>query len=123
MSTIKTVTRKDFLNLLAESKNPKRRRLLVEWAGKNDLDAISEISLNTLRGNVKLSPSTYKKIQKYKKALRTLALKKASIKKRKQIIKQQGGFLPFLIPAALLVVSSIVPEIVKSIAKKKNKKK
>ena len=119
---MKTATRKDFLNLLAQSKTPKRRRLLIEWAGKNDLDALSEISLNTLKGNIKLNPSSYKKMQKYKKVLRTLASKKASVNKRKKIVKQHGGFLPFLIPAALSVVSSIVPEIVKSIKKKKKQK-
>lgn len=114
---MKAASRRDFLNLLAESKTPKKRKLLADWANKNDIDALSEISLNTLKGNVKLSPQMYKKLKRYKTALRTLASKKASLKKRKSVVKQQGGFLPMLIPAALSVMSSIVPEIIKSVKK------
>lgn len=115
---MKAVTRKDFLNLLAESKTPKRRRILTDWAQKPDMDALSEISLNTLKGNIKLSPKMFQKLKRHKKALRTLACKKASLAKRKKIVKQQGGFLSFLIPTALSVVSELVPQIIKSVKKK-----
>ena len=47
----------EFLKLMAESKSPKRRKLLVDWASNKDIDAISEIALNTLNGNIKLTPN------------------------------------------------------------------
>lgn len=104
---MKAIKRKDYLNLLAQSKTPKRRKLLANWATKRDIDAISEIALNTLNGNIKLSNPLYKKLYKDRSNLRSLASKSCSVCKKKNIIAQQGGFLSFLIPAAFSVISSL----------------
>ena len=107
---MKVVKRKDFLNLLAQSRTPKKRKLLVDWAGKNEIDAISELSLNTLNGNIKLNPKLFKKLQKHRNCLRLLASRKNNIHKKKRIVKQSGGFLNFLIPAALSAAISLLPK-------------
>ena len=117
---MKTIQCKEFLKLLSESKTPKRRKLLIDWASKKDIDALSEIALNTLKGNLKLSPNVFKKIQKHKRTIRLIACKKQKISKKKRIIKQSGGFLPLLIPAAISVVSSIVSAIKNKRKKLKN---
>ena len=49
------IDRKHYLKLLAQSKTPYRRRLLTNWACKKGIDAVSEIALNCLKGNIKLS--------------------------------------------------------------------
>jgi hypothetical protein len=116
---MKTVSRRDFLNLLAESRTAKRRKLLTDWASKKDVDAIGEISLNALKGNVKISPSLFKKLKRKKNVLRLLASKKTNTSKKKGIIKQHGGFLPFLIPAAISAVSSLLPAVIGAARKKR----
>ena len=104
---MKTVSRRDYIHLLAQSKTPKRRKLLADWATKQDIDAISEIALNTLKGNIKSTPQLYKKLRKNRNILRSLASKNCSICKKRKIIGQQGGFLPLLIPAALSALSGL----------------
>lgn len=116
---MKTVARRDFLNLLAKSNTPRRRRLLTEWADKADMDALSEISFNTLKGNIKLSPQMHKKLKRYRGAIRTLASKKSSLSKKKSVVKQHGGFMSSLIPLALAAVTSLVPELIKGLKRKK----
>lgn len=116
---MKAIARKDFLSLLAKSKTSKRRRLLTDWADKADIDAISEISLNTLNGNVKLTPQMRKKLKRHRDAIRMLATKRASLVRRKNLVKQHGGWLSSLIPIALATVTTLVPELVRAIKKKK----
>ena len=66
MKHSKALHRQDFLDLLARSKNSKRRRLLAQWAEKNDLMAVSEIIGNILKGNVKLTPQQLNKLRSHK---------------------------------------------------------
>ena len=81
---MKTIQRKDFLSLLAKSNNKKRRKLIADWAEKKDMDALGEVSLNTLRGNVKLSPSLLRKLKRHRKAIRMLASKKVKLCQKKK---------------------------------------
>lgn len=115
----KVLQRKDFLTLLAKSKKPKQRKLLMEWAEKTDINAISECAFNVLRGNVPLTAKQRKKLGKFKRTLRTLCNKKTSDRIKKREIVQHGGFLPFLIPLALHAATSIIPNIIKKIRGRK----
>ena len=54
-----------------------------------------------------LRPSLQKKLKRHSKALRKLTNKKTSIKMKRKILSQRGGFLP-LILAALPAIGSIV---------------
>ena len=99
---------KDFLTLLGNSKQRKRRNALIELGTNEEIDSISECILNILQGKVKLKSQEIKKLQKIKQYLRLLANKKCSIKKRKTLFKQKGG----------LFFKNIVSAII-SLAKKK----
>jgi hypothetical protein len=68
--------------------------------------AISEISKNCLIGNLPLKKSEIAKLKKYRKVLRFISGKN-SLKKRKKIILQRGGFLNILIPSALYLLSEV----------------
>ena len=105
MKGSKALHRKDFLGLLAQSKNAKRRRLLAEWADKNDLLAVSECIGNVLMGNVKLTPQQIKRLRRHKRSLRILAKKTGSLTEKWRMIAQHGGFLPFLIPTILKAIA------------------
>ena len=90
----------EFLKLMAESKSPKRRKLLVDWASNKDIDAISEIALNTLNGNIKLTPNIYRKIKKHKKIIRLLASTKPKINQKKKNHKTIWGIFTFPYPSS-----------------------
>lgn len=108
--------KKEFLRLLSQSKTPKKRKLLVEWAGPSAIHLLSEIALNTLKGNIKLTPSLFKKIKKSRIVLRKLSNKKIPSSTKKNLIVQQGGgFLSILLPAVL----SAIPSLISAFKKKK----
>ena len=102
---MKVLKKSDFLKLFACSKTSKRRKLLTDWAGKEELDALSEIAINALKGNIDLTPKLLSRLKKHRNHLYLLANKKA-INKRKSLIKQHGGFLPWIIPLALETAST-----------------
>lgn len=99
---------RDYLNLLAKSKTKKRRNLLVDFADKNELTAVKEIVTNLLRGNIPLNPKQVKTLRRYKKHLRDFNAPKISRNKQKNILKQHGGFLSAVLPAAIGLVTSFL---------------
>jgi hypothetical protein len=107
----KAVKHKDFLSLLSKSKSKKRRDQLIDLATKNEICAIIECVYNFLKGRVKHSHDQKQKLARYKNALRKVAQHKGSVKNSKQIIKQEGGFLPALIPLALGAIGKILPKL------------
>ena len=98
--------RRDYLTLLANSKDVKRRKALLDVATKQEIDAISECLLNIVNG-VRISPSKIGKLKKIKRHLKDLTNKRCSFKKRKQILKQEGGFLTSILLVALSVLGSL----------------
>jgi hypothetical protein len=96
----------DFLRILATSKD-KQKKALLKTCSDNNIKAISEIALNTLSGNIKLTKTKKDRLRRFKSALRTLAKKTVPLKKKRQIINQKGGALfPLLIPPVLSLLSS-----------------
>lgn len=99
----------DFLSLIKRSKNKKQRDKLVELANKSQIDSISEIIINVLRGTIALSRVQQGRLQRYKNCLRMLALKSTPLhQKKKQLKSYAGGFLPALIGLAAPIISSLV---------------
>jgi hypothetical protein len=87
------------LKLLCGAK-PTVIRAILKGASPDLIQAISECSLNVLKGNVRITPAQKKRLCRYKQKLRTLAKKKTSFKRRKQVI-QTGGFLGVLLKPVL----------------------
>jgi len=79
---------------------------LINGANQEHIFSLCECILNCLNGNVTLNESEKNQLKKYKKYLRLVIKKKLGLKKRKQILIQKGsGFLPFIIPAVISVVT------------------
>ena len=93
------------LKLLQSKKfNKKSLKYLLD---DSTVRAISECALNLLKGKLKIDAKQKKKLGKYKNELRYLAGGKNK-KEKKKIIEQKGrGFLGFLIPAAVSLLSSL----------------
>ena len=98
----KALKHKDYLSLLAKSKQVKRRNLIIDLANAEEIKAIAECILTN---------NQVKKLKQHKKYMRLIAQKSFSNKKKKSILKQKEGFLPTLIPLALSALGSIVPAI------------
>ena len=90
--------------------NPKIRRFILQNSDKKLIKAIRECLHNFLKGNIKVTPDEMKKLKKYKNSIRLLAGENC-FKKNKQILVQSGGFLPFIIPVAIEVISSIIKNL------------
>lgn len=81
----------------------KRKKLLL-CASSDLVNAICDCCLNARNGNLKISAFQKRKLAPYASTIRALSKKKQSVKKRREILLQKGGFLPsLLIPVLSLV--------------------
>ena len=104
--------------LLALSKAPEKfRKVMIKHAPNEVINCVAECCHNVLKGNVPLSSVQKQQLHPKRQHLRNLANKKVSIKKKKKILNQKGGFLPaFLLPAlAPVIAKTIVGKIVDKI--------
>ena len=99
------------LQLLCGAK-PGVIRAVLKGASPDLIKALSECSLNILKGHVHLTPSQKKQLSRYKQSLRALAKKGTSTKRRKQIL-QKGGFIPLLLKPILGLAGGILGSLVK----------
>ncbi len=103
---------KDMLMALAHCKL-KIRKAILSNADRQLVDAICQCVYNMLSGNIELSPTQKTALIKYRHAMRKL-VEKSSLKQKKKILVQNGGFLQFLIPAVITGISSIISSIISS---------
>ena len=95
------------IKVLAQAK-PQMCKAIVRAADKNLIICLCECAQNLLKGNVPLSKAQLKKLKRYRKEVQTLAQKRTSQSKRKEIL-QKGGFLPALLaPIALTVLGTLL---------------
>lgn len=92
--------------IVAESSPKKRRKLLAQAAQREDiLKAITELSRNTIKGNLPLNQESKKQLSKRRKDVQCLMkcseLNCCVNKKATKIVAQSGGWLQFIAPAAI----------------------
>ena len=98
------------IKLLSKSTAAERRKILKS-APKELITALTEGSLNLIRGTVPLSKQKISKLRRYKKQLKTVAAKKVSAQKKKKIL-QRGGFLPLLASVLVPAISGLISGLV-----------
>lgn len=96
----------EILKVLSSCKKCMRNNI-IKTGSKELIASICECIDNVLSNNAKLTADDRHNLYKYKGALRKL-IKKSSLKKKKKILLQQGGFLEYLIPAAISAISSLI---------------
>ncbi len=82
----------------------KKRRKIISSAPPELINTLCDCCLNATSGTLKLSEPLKKKLKRHAPAIRALSKKKQSVKKRRQILLQKGGFLPLLIAPILGLV-------------------
>ena len=69
---------------------------MITAANRGQIESISEIALNLLKSNILIPKSSFKRLKPYKDKLLYLTRKKPSLKQKKEVLNQKGGFLPAL---------------------------
>lgn len=88
------VRQRPFLQSILQEANKKRRAALIDYANKDQINAVSELVLNTLKGRVPISQATHSQLARHKNTLRKLARRTSTLKARKKLLQAQkgGGF-------------------------------
>ena len=94
------------LKYLCKAK-PKHAKGVIEHCDSDLLNALSECSLNVLKGVVPLKPHQRKRLIKYKNNVRGLA-KKSTPKRKKKALLLKGGFLQALLTPLLSVLGGLL---------------
>ena len=76
--------------------NENKKKDMIIHANIGQIEAIGEVVLNLLKGNIIVPTSSFKRLKPHKSKLLFLTSKKPSLKKKKEVLNQKGGFLPAL---------------------------
>ena len=80
-----------FLKSVLAEADRHRRNQLLRLANADQINAISELALNTVRGVVPRSRDTVRLLRPYQDALRQLMQRKRSVKSRRKLLMDQSG--------------------------------
>ena len=81
-----------FIQDILKESNRFKRQEKIRHANKDQINALSEITLNLLKKNIPLSQRTIGKLKPHKNFLRAMSKKNSSVKQRKKLLmKQRGG--------------------------------
>ena len=76
--------------------NGKQQKEMIAHVNKGQMETIGEIALNLLKGNIMIPDSSFKWLKPHKSNLFHLTRKKPSLKHKKAVLNQKGGFLSTL---------------------------
>jgi hypothetical protein len=96
----------DFLQKLRTLSVAERKKYLNQ-AKASEIRAISDCAYNVCCGNLNLSRARLAKLRPYRVALRKLNSPGSTVKHKRDILIQQGGFLPQLLAAAVPAIISL----------------
>ena len=95
------------LKLLSTCKVKLRKAILLN-SDAELINVLQDCVYNVLRGNVKLPKGVDRHLDKYKSVLRKFVYEKANVARKRKLLIQKGGFLPFLIPAAIDTTARLI---------------
>lgn len=96
-----------FLHLLMSEKTPKpQTAAILKTISKDQLNALTEISYNLLKGHIPLSDTQKKSLKKHARKLKILSKPKGSLKSRKEILT------PALVVLLLRIVGPVLKKVV-----------
>ena len=100
---------KDLIFLLTHI-SPQLRKDVIQGLKKPELECISEIFSNFLKRRLTDKPTVINKLKKFRNDIRTVALKKTPIFKKKAILltKRGGSILAALLPLAATIITSLL---------------
>jgi hypothetical protein len=88
---------------------PKQRQQFFATATKQQLKALEEACLNLLKNPAGLRKVDLARVRNYREKIRILSGKYETVRKKRKILTQRGGFLSTLLPILLTLVTSFIP--------------
>lgn len=79
--------------------NPIKLEHILQHIDPNIIRGISEISLNILKGIIKLNPQRFEKLKKYRTYIKQLASRTTSLRKKKKILTDHPNLVSQIIGA------------------------
>jgi len=95
------------LKRIVRMKDNARQRFLKK-CDKEIIDCFSECAKNVLKSNVPLKKRQYECLRRQKKNVRALARKRTSLRVKRRIVQQRGGFLASLLVPAITALGSVL---------------
>ena len=80
-----------FLQSLLNTAQHNVRREMLQYANKDQINALSEVVLNALQHNIPLKPDAVARLRKHKRVLRKLADRHINFTTRKKVLSSQRG--------------------------------
>lgn len=102
-----------FLRELSESPLAKRREI-IEAATEDNINALTELSINLLEGNFSISDADKIKLSKHKTFIRNLSEKEIPFTQKKKKILNNCNILPMIVSPLLAAIGSIIGKCVAS---------
>jgi hypothetical protein len=96
-------TVKRTVKYLAVAPNEVALRTAIKTAPDSVIKSLSDVALNAAKGNIHIPPAQKKKLARNRKAILTLTKKNVSIRRKRRILTQKGGFawIPALVGSVL----------------------
>ena len=95
-----------------------KRKAIIEGCDNELIYCLCECVMNVLNGNIPTTKQQKQKLQRYAKTLKKVESRKVSLKKKKELFIQEGGFLPLLLAPIIGVVGGLIGDLVSSAIKK-----
>ena len=90
--------------------SPKSRKKFLSNCSDDFIKNLCDCVVNVLKGNIKVSKYHHKKLSKKKAILRRLARKSISLKTKRKIFTQHGGFLGSLLVPIISAVGGLLTD-------------
>lgn len=97
----------DFLRLVLSTPSRVQRSSLLKTVTPDQLLALGTIATNLLQGSIPFTPNYKRKLKRHRVAIRIIANKKVSVKKRKQALQ----------PKVVLLLLQAVDPILRTVLK------
>ena len=97
----------DTLRTLYTSRKPSVRAGILSEAGSGLVNAISEITLNIVKGVLPVSKRTLTKLRKWKSQVKDLASKKTSLKAKKQLLTDNRELIRIILRPLIDILVSV----------------
>ena len=87
-----------------------RRSRFIQDLNKDQINCIAEVFSNFLKKNLTTDPQVIQRLKRYRQPIRSVALKRTSLKQKKKVLSSRkgGSILAVLAPLAVSLLSKLL---------------